>query len=86
MINRFKGTIEKNDSYRARASFDASYEFVKGLTFKTSVAADYSQQNQNLFRPSYLDEYNESYSGGQNRESSDVVERKPANLQAHFQK
>ena len=65
MINRFKGTIEKNDSYRARASFDASYEFVKGLTFKTSVAADYSQQNQNLFRPSYLDEYNESYSGGQ---------------------
>ena len=65
MINRFKGTIEKNDSYRVRASFDASYEFVKGLTFKTSVAADYSQQNQNLFRPSYLDEYNESYSGGQ---------------------
>ena len=58
MINRFKGTIEKNYSYRVRASFDASYEFVKGLTFKTSVAADYSQQNQNLFRPSYLDEYN----------------------------
>ena len=65
IINLFTGTIYKNDSYRVRASFDASYEFVKGLTFKTSVAADYSQQNQNLFRPSYLDEYNESYSGGQ---------------------
>lgn len=62
---RFRGTKEKNDSYRARASFDASYEFIKGLSFKTSVALDYSQQNVNIFLPSNLNDYNESYSSGQ---------------------
>ena len=65
MIKRFKGTNEKNESYRVRANFDASYEIIKGLTFKTSVAVDYSQQNLNLFQPSYLDENDESFSSGQ---------------------
>ena len=62
---RFRGTKEKNDSYRARASFDVNYEFLKGLSFKTSVALDYSQQNVNIFLPSDLNDYNESYSSGQ---------------------
>ncbi len=65
MIRRFRGTKEKNESYRARANYDLSYEFIKGLTLKTSVAVDYSQQNLNQFKPSYLNENNESYSGGQ---------------------
>lgn len=65
MIERYEGTKEKNESYRVRANFDVSYEFIKGLTFKTSVAADYSQQNLNVFQPSYLDENNESFSSGQ---------------------
>ena len=65
MIKRYEGNKERNESYRVRANYDISYEFIKGLTFKTSVAVDYSQQNLNLFKPSYLDEYNESYSSGQ---------------------
>lgn len=65
MIKRYEGVKEKNESYRVRANFDVSYEIVKGLTFKTSVAADYSQQNLNLFKPSYLNENNESFSSGQ---------------------
>lgn len=65
MIKRYEGTKEKNESYRVRASFDVSYEFIKGLTFKTSVSADYSQQNLNVFRPSYLSEFNETFSCGQ---------------------
>ncbi|MFR7808877.1 MAG: hypothetical protein ACLU4N_06160 [Butyricimonas faecihominis] len=62
---RFRGTKEKNDSYRLRASFDANYEFFHGLTFKTSIALDYSQQNLNVFLPSNLNDYNESFSQGQ---------------------
>ncbi|MFR5656601.1 MAG: hypothetical protein ACLUDU_00750 [Butyricimonas faecihominis] len=56
---------KKNDSYRLRASFDANYEFFHGLTFKTSIALDYSQQNLNVFLPSNLNDYNESFSQGQ---------------------
>lgn len=62
---RFRGTKEENDSYRIRTSFDLSYEFIKGLSFKTSVALDFSQQNVNIFLPSNLNDYNESYSNGQ---------------------
>lgn len=65
MIKRYEGIKEKNESYRVRANFDASHEFLKGLTFKTSVAVDYSQQNLNLFQSSYLNENNESFSSGQ---------------------
>lgn len=62
---RYETTKEKNDSYRVRTSFDLSYEFIKGLSFKTSVSVDYSQQNQHLFLPADLDEYNETYASDQ---------------------
>ena len=62
LIKRFNTVKEKNESYRLRASFDLGYEIVKGLKLKSSISADYSQQNQNLFMPSALDEYNETYS------------------------
>ena len=64
LIKSFNTVKEKNESYRLRASFDLGYEIVKGLKLKSSVSADYSQQNQNLFIPSALDEYKESYSSG----------------------
>ena len=65
LVKRFETIKEKNESYRLRVAFDVSYEFVKGLTFKSSLSADYSQQNQQLFMPSEVDEYKETYSSGQ---------------------
>lgn len=64
-VERYRGTKEKNDSYRARANFDLSYEFIEGLKFRTSVAVDYTQQNQHLFLPANIDDYNETYSSEQ---------------------
>ena len=64
-IKRFDGIKEKNESYRLRASFDLGYEIIEGLKIKSSVSVDYSQQNQNLFIPSNLDDHGESYSSGQ---------------------
>ena len=56
-IKRYDEIKEKNEAYRLRGSFDLSYEIMKGLTLKSSVAADISLQYQNLFMPSNLDEY-----------------------------
>ena len=64
-VKRFNSIIEKNESYRLRASFDLSYELIKGLQWRSSLSLDYSQQNHNLFTPSELDEYHESFSLGQ---------------------
>ena len=64
LIKSFNTIKEKNESYRLRVSFDLGYEIVKGLKIKSSVAVDYSQQNQNLFMPSDLDDYHETYSSG----------------------
>ena len=64
-IKRYDEIKEKSEAYRLRGSFDLSYK--KGLTLKSSVAADMSLQYQNLFMPSNLDEYNETYSNGQHQ-------------------
>lgn len=65
ITRRFNETKEKSESYRLRTSFDLAYEFLPGLQLKSSVALDYSQQNQNIFQPSDLDEYGQTYSSGQ---------------------
>lgn len=60
--NRIK---EKNESYRLRASFDLAYEILPGLKIKSSLAADYTQQNLHIFRPLELDEYKETFTSEQ---------------------
>ena len=62
LTKRYESVKEKNESYRLRTSFDLTYEFIEGLKLKSSLAIDYSQQNQNIFKPADLDEYNETYS------------------------
>lgn len=62
LTRRFNETKEKNESWRFRNSFDLSIEVVTGLRLKSSVAMDYSMQFQNVFMPSELDAYKESYS------------------------
>lgn len=59
MLDKIK---EENESYRLRASFDLAYEILPGLKIKTMLAADYTQQNMQLFKPSELDEYGETFS------------------------
>lgn len=64
-VKRFNETKEKNDSYRLRTSFDLAWFVTGWLKLKSSLAIDYSQQNQNIFMPSDLDENSISYSSGQ---------------------
>lgn len=66
LTQQFERTKEKSESYRFRNSFDLSYEIIKGLKIKSSLAMDYSLQFQNLFQSSDLDEYGDSYSSNQN--------------------
>lgn len=68
-IRRYNGAKEKLESYRFRTSFDISYEIIKGLKIKSSLAMDYTLQFQNMFLPSNLDEYNQTYSSNQNARS-----------------
>ena len=65
LTRRYEETKEKSESYRLRVAFDLTYEFIEGLKLKSSLALDYSQQNQNIFLPTALDEYSETYSSGQ---------------------
>ncbi|MCC8173974.1 MAG: SusC/RagA family TonB-linked outer membrane protein, partial [Odoribacter sp.] len=65
MIESYENTIEENESYRFRGSYDLSYEFIKGLKLKSSISADYSQTNQRLFMPSSMDSDGDTYSSAQ---------------------
>lgn len=64
LTKRYDKTLQKNDVYRLRSSFDLTYNIIKGVALKTSVAVDFVQNNQNIFKPSELDEYGETYSSG----------------------
>lgn len=64
LTRRYESTKEKNDSYKLRASFDLTYEIAEGLALKTSLAADYLQNNQNVFLPKEVTEYRKTYSSG----------------------
>ncbi len=64
MTKMYENVKEENESYRLRTSFDMAYEILPGLKLKSSLAADYSQQNLQIFKPAELDEYNETVSSG----------------------
>lgn len=57
-LKQINETMEKNLSYRIRASLGLRYQFVKGLTLSSTVAMDYSEGKRNSFVPSYLDAAN----------------------------
>ncbi len=54
-LKQINETMEKNISYRIRASLGLRYEFIKGLTLSSMVAMDFSEGKRNSFIPSYLD-------------------------------
>ncbi len=65
VIKRYEKTLERNETYRLRSSFDLAYEFIRGLRFKSSLALDYSQHQSNYFKPSDIDQYGDTYSAAQ---------------------
>lgn len=64
LTRRYEGSKEKNDSYKLRASFDLTYEIAGGLALKSSVAADYLQNNLNVFLPWEASEHKLTYNSG----------------------
>ena len=63
-VRRFNEIKEKNESYRLRSSFDLAYTITDGLKLKSSLAVDFSMQDQNIFMPPALNVDNKSYSSG----------------------
>lgn len=64
LTQRYEASKEKNDSYKLRTSFDLTYEIIRGLSIKSSLAIDYIQNNLNVFLPKEVDEYKQTYSSG----------------------
>ncbi len=65
VLQRLNGQSEENTSYRLRESMVLSWQIIPGLSLSTSASLDFTQANQNFFRPSYLDPtYDESKSQG----------------------
>lgn len=65
LLEDINSIIEKNHGYSARYNLVLDYEIIRNLRLRISGGLDYSQQNQNTFKPSYLDKYsNFSISSG----------------------
>lgn len=64
-MQQVNGQKDRTDDYRAMVSSFLEYNVIKGLDVSASVNVDFSQGNQNLFTPSYLDvHYKENRSEG----------------------
>ena len=65
ILERLRGTKEKNRSVRGKANFKLSYDILPELTLSSSFAADYSIHRRNYFSPSYLNSNGYSISIGE---------------------
>ena len=65
VLEKLKGTKEKNRTVRVRSSFKLGYEPIDGLNISTSLAVDYSIARRNYFAPSYLNDKGYSKSIGE---------------------
>lgn len=55
LIKALNQSAEKNYSYTIRANFGLSYEILKGLKLRSTLAADYNFSKRNSFRSAILD-------------------------------
>ena len=62
LTRRHNETIEKNENYRLKVNGKVAYRFLRDFEFSVTGAIDYSQQNQHMYIPASLDEYNEAQS------------------------
>lgn len=66
LLKALNESSEKNFSYNLRANAGLSYEIIKGLKLRATIAADYNYSKKNSFSPSTLDQqYGLSTSSGQ---------------------
>lgn len=65
VLEKLRGTKEKNRSIRLRSNFKLGYDVVEGLNVSTSLSVDYSINRRNYFVPSYLNESGYSMSVGE---------------------
>ena len=55
ILEYLNGTVDRSDSYRMMLNANLGVDIIEGLNFTTSLGLDYSQNNANVFTPSYLD-------------------------------
>lgn len=65
VLEKMRGTKEKNRMIRLRSNFKLGYDVIDGLNLSTSLAADYSVARRNYFQPSYLSDQGYSKSVGE---------------------
>ena len=65
ILEYLNGTVDRSDSYRMMLNANLGVDIIQGLNFTTSLGLDYSQNNANVFTPSYLDYKSENLSRGQ---------------------
>ena len=64
VLKQLNGIISRNDSYRLMLNAMLGIDLIKGLKFSTSLGLDYSQNNSNVFEPSYLNDRGDNKSTG----------------------
>ena len=64
VLQKLNGTVSRDDSYRMMLNAMVGLDIIKGLKFTTSLGLDFSQNNSNVFEPSYLDYQGENKSTG----------------------
>lgn len=64
VLEQLNGTVSRDDSYRMMLNAVLGVDIIKGLQFTTSLGLDFSQNNSNVFEPSYLSREGENKSTG----------------------
>lgn len=64
ILEQLNGTVSRDDSYRMMLNAVLGIDIIKGLQFTASLGLDFSQNNTNVFEPSYLDREGENKSTG----------------------
>ena len=64
VLQKLNGTVARDDSYRMMLNAMLGLDIIKGLKFTASLGLDFSQNNSNVFEPSYLNYQGENKSTG----------------------
>ena len=81
-LSALQAKQERNTSYRLRSTLGLNLSIINDLTLKNNLSLDYSQNNRNLFAPSYLDENNRSSTNGEIGKNYTILNE----LIAHYKK
>ena len=85
-----KEITDKREKLNLIGNIFASYEFIKGLSYKLTLGGDYYSYNRNYYRPSYIPTRGNKYlvwneeKGSYDAKPSDPSARKWSNSYAHW--